>query len=530
MRATLPQPIEIFERAWHDFSEHLGVMVGSMFIMGGIFMALYVVVIVAIVGAMFALRGDQLLFQVVQNAVSGIFGLAVLWGYVGFMRFNLEIARGAEPQLATLFKGARILPNYFLTNSVVQLVMILFMLPIAAVVALPVWALWDTSGTFQANLPAIGAGLAMFVVLIVAMIPISSASTVSIFFSIDRELDPLASIMAGLRAVRPHVLWTYKFAILSIMIGLAAFVLAMTGIGMLVVIPFTTLAGVHYFLAFAEVLEAELQESEATVAPAEEGGDKAEEGEAAQVEGEALPEGQAEAASSEGDNAVTPRVGGALASPEGQAVGEPVSEPPSPEDPSEPREAGEKADLDPYRPPAVEVSNAPSGSAAPGRPQAAPLPAGTKRHRGEPGSSSITAIAITCLVPWVLCGGNPFSGIVVGFFLARRFGFPDYLGVTAGIGVLLLCGVAALVVLLVGHRGRRDVIQDDDGFALDGNSAWTGLRLAWAEIRGFRITGRGVELFPKGRWGWIWRPVVPSRERDTHDLVETLESHGVMRV
>ena len=536
MQTSLPEPTEIFARAWGTLSEHLGILVASVFIMGGLFVALYILLMIAMFGAVFGLRGDPLLFQVVNNAISGVFGILILWGYIGFAQFTLELARGAEPQLMTLFRGLRALPNYFLTNSVVQLISLLLFLPIVGVVAIPVYALWDTSATtaqamFQANLPAMGLGLALFASMMLAMIPLTAASTVSIYFAMDRDLDPLASMTAGLRAVRPHIVWTYKFGALAMVVGLAMGAGAMTCIGLVVVIPFVFLFTAHYYLAFAEVVEAQLVADERAAASAA----SAEESVAtAEASAETVAEASAETVVvEETAGAAEPHPADALdapsaadAAPTGPAgsVGGQVGGEPEFDAKSDPKS-------NPYQPPDAPVYRRPDRSHEvhePGQVLAAPLPPGARRFRADP-SGAVTPIAVACLVPWVLAGGNPFSGVVVGYLLARRFGFPDYLGAVTGVGVLLLCGVAALVVLLIGWRGRREVIVDGDGFALDGNERWTGQRLAWSEIRGFRITGRGVELFPRGPWGWIWRPVVPTQDRDTHDLVEALEARGVLR-
>jgi len=480
MKRYLPGPSEILDRSWKVFSEHLGPMLGAVLIGIGIFIAFYIVLLITMFGLMFLFRGNQMVFQLVNNAVTGVFTVAVLWAYIGYARFNLEIMRGAEPNLMTLFNQYRLIPNYFLTNALVTMVSFLAFTPLVALAAGPVAALWDPNNP----LPAVGVGVLTFLVGVVVLVPLSAAMVMSALFTIDRELDPVASVIAGLRTVRGNIGWIYTMFFLLVAAYLASSVLMCTGIGALLAIPFMTLMGLHCYEALASSIEAEL-----------------------------VGEGPAPTPEPEPQPAEEP------SAPEpAQEVGAPVG-------------AVEDAGDNPYAPPSAKVEGPiqTRGSSLLGRPAPEPLPVDAHRYRPE-APAKVTKVAIVCLIPWILAGGNPFSGAVIGFTLGRMLGFPSWAGAVAGFGGLTLCGVAAIVVLLLGHRGRREVIVDQAGIAVDGNTFWTGVRLRWDELRGFRISPRGVELYLQGAWGWIWRPVVPTRERETHDLVEKLEGHGIMRI
>lgn len=478
MKRSMPSPTDIFSRAWGTLSEHLGMMVVAVLAGIGVFIAFYIVLMIAMVGLAFALGPNSIAFQIGNNVVGGVFGVAILWGYVGYFRFNLDIIRGAEPDLMTLFNQWRLVPNYFLTNAVVQIVMFAWILPVSAVAAGPVAALWDKANPF----PALAVGFSCLFVAYLAFVPVFVGSSAGAMFSIDRELDPLASMMGGLRAIRGKIGWCYSFAIMFFFFTMVSIIPLMTCVGILVVLPFSTLVMVHAYLALAESVEAELVGEIAKAAP-ETAIDEA-------PDTEALEEGEP-----------TP----------GKALGTPVDS------------------SNPYSPPSAKVDRPATLSGAPGRPAPAPLPQDAKRYRPD-APAGATGPAIVCLIPWILAGGNPFSGAMIGYLVARMIGYPDWAGAIAGFGALMLCGVAALVVMLLGNRGHREAIVDQAGVAVDGNQFWTGVRLQWSELRGFRISPRGVELHVKGFWGYFWRPIVPSRERETHDLVETLEARGVMRV
>lgn len=502
MQRSLPGPSEILDRSWRDFSEHLGPMLGAVLIGIGIFVAIYIVLMIGMFGLLFLFRGNQVLFQVANNALSGVVTVVFLWGYIGYARFNLEIMRGAEPNLMTLFNQWRLLPHYFLTNALVTMISFLALAPFAALAAGPCVALWDP----QNPIPAIGVGLLVFLVSIVVMVPLSAAMVMAALFTIDRELDPVASLMAGFRCVRGNILWTYLIWLLLLATYLATGVVACTGVGALVAIPFMTLVVLHCYEALAKHAEAPLVGRPAPDAPVEavepvESVESVESVEAgAQTEVGTPVQATSEDATTAKDE---PKPDNPYAPPSAELAG-----------PSAGPSAGPKAE---------------SSASAPGRPAPQPLPQDAHRYRPE-APARVTKVAIVCLIPWILAGGNPVSGAVVGFAVSRMLGFPSWAGAIAGFGGLTLCGVAALVAIYLGHRGRREAIVDEGGLVVDGNAFWTGVRIRWDELRGFQISPRGVEVYLQGAWGWIWRPIVPTRERETHDLVETLEGHGILRL
>lgn len=482
--APMPDPWSLYVSAWETFRERLSSFMGVQLIFYGAIIAIYIVVGLGTFGSFFLLRGNPIAAQVVQNFITGVVGVVILWLNAGLFRFHLAASRGVAPAFETVFKEHRLVPNYFLLNAAATVVALVAYIPGAAVIGPLIY------GLIQADVPWQGVaaiGMLAALVYFVLLTPILLAVATSALFLIDRDLDPIAAVVAALRAVRPYVGWSYYFAFVSLVVGLALGVIGgvlgvlTCGYGALLVFSYLILVQCEFYGQLATRLEAQLRGPEgANPSPAD-------------VSAQATEQGSAP--------------------PEGAAAS--------------PLTAEGGGNPNPYAPPRADVELI--QAAGDGLQRAAPVPAGCQEFRGPPVPSGVGAAALAFLAPWVVAGGNPFSGAVIGFQLGRQLGMPNWLGGLAGGGGLMACGLAAFATLLVGYRGRRRVVVDLDGFAVDRTPFWGGSRLGWSALASFRTSGVGVELRPRGLWGWIWRPVVPTQERETHDLVALLEEAGVPR-
>lgn len=486
MPSVMPDPWTIYASALETFRARLSSFLGVqlMVYFGGI--GAYIGIAAVTLAGFFLFRGYPIVGQVLQNLTGGVFGIVFLWLNAGLVRFHLTAHRGGTPAFEGIVKEHRLVPSYFLLNAAVTVVGLLVYLPGASAIGGLVYALHRAGA---APPIFIVTGVVLGLVYVFALLPLFAAMTVSAFFLIDRELDPIAAVLASLRAIRPHVAWCYHFGLVTILVYLALGVVGVVvgaltcGYGMLLLISYLILVQCEVYEQLSKRLAAQLR------------GDEPSEGEPASAgigsEVEADPEGAGDLKGDLGEE-------------------RPALDP--------------KAN--PYAPPAAAVEVV---LAAEGRELAAAPPAGCVELTGPPLPPGVLGGALVFLIPWVIAGGNPFSGGVIGFQLSRQLGIPTWVGGLGGAGGLLACGLAAFVVLLVGYRGRRRVVVDLDGFALDRTPYWTGTRLSWRDVASFRTTGLGVELKPRGLFGLFWRPIAPTQERETHDLVTRLEEAGIPR-
>ncbi|MGE0712020.1 MAG: hypothetical protein AB7N76_31315 [Planctomycetota bacterium] len=170
---------------------------------------------------------------------------------------------------------------------------------------------------------------------------------------------------------------------------------------------------------------------------------------------------------------------------------------------------------------------APEGELAP----AAEEPAAELVIEPEPQPVWVSALAAALITPLVIAGGSPLAGIQLGDQLAQVFDVERILVQVGTVGALFASGLATWAVLWLSYRGRRRVVVDEDGFRFDATRRWPGTRLRFTRIAAFRLIGEGVQLLPERSRLPAWLgPIVPSRERDTHFIVEELERRRIPRV
>lgn len=467
MKESLPDPWEIIQRGWRSTIPQFGTLLGAW----AVFFAILIGISgVTTVGIQLAFFRDRVLVQVVSNSVNGLLGIGFLWLYAGLLKIHLAVARGERAVFSDLFGQGRLLGSYLLTNSLVQVVVFLLYVPVAVIAGPPTGYLLSQGAIG----PALIVGGAFLIVAVILILPVVVATLNALFFVIDREHDPVAAIVAGFHSIRGQSWWCVRFGLWGAALYLAFIVFAVVtcGLGLVTILflaPFGLLVSCHLYLALSEELEATIK------GPA------------------------------------------------------PVKEEPPSDDAYAP-----PSDVPVYQRPSARYEP-PSGpefgsEAAPRRVELV-VPGGADFFPPRSISSAAVPIAILLFVPWFAAGGSPIGMGVAGWWIARRLGFPQWIGITSGVGALMLCGVAALVLLMLAFRGRRAAVMDTQGFCLDVTPHWQGIRVRWFDLAGFRITGQGVRLYLRNRWlRWIWSPVLPCSDRQAHDVVSTLESHKVFRV
>ncbi len=106
-----------------------------------------------------------------------------------------------------------------------------------------------------------------------------------------------------------------------------------------------------------------------------------------------------------------------------------------------------------------------------------------------------------------------------------------WLVAVGGLTLLLLPSVALSVLMLGWHARHRSALVDDHGVLFDHGPRWTGARLSWRRIAGFRVRADGVALIVLGRpWTRLWSPLVPLTPADTSRFVDALEARKIRRL
>ena len=473
MKGALPDPWVMFQRGWRSLTSQFGMLIVAWLVFIAIALGASGVTTVAIQFGL-QIRG-ALVIQLLGNAVNGLLGIGYMFLYAGLMKIHLNAARGERIQIATLFGQGRLLGTYLLTNSLVQVVVFLLYIPVV-VIAGPPTAYLVSQGAIG---PGVVVGGAFLLLSLILILPVIVATLNAMLFVVDAEQDPIAAVMSGFHSIRGQGWWCVRFGLwaLAFYTAFVVIVIFTCGLGavlLLLLAPFALQVGCHTYLALAEQTEASLRKAPAP-APA-----------------------------------------------------------PAPSHPSDLLDA-----------PGALVPTYQRSTRDAGPPDARPefltevaprrvelvVPAGATFFRPRPVHAWAVPLAILLFVPWFVAGGNPIGSGMAGWWVARRLGFPQWIGVSTGVGALLLCGVAAMVLLTLAFRGRRAAVMDQDGVCLDVTPFWQGVRLSWLDLAGFRIGSGGVQLYVRSGWlRWIWKPVLPCVDREAHDVVTVLESHHVYRI
>lgn len=414
------------------------------------------------------LGGDQFAAWAGTNLADGLIGLLGVWVFLGLTRMHLEAARGQRPALGTLFGGGALFATYLLTASLVQAALALVFFPASWIASEAALQLARFNPVSEL---AYGAGFLL--VTVIAIFPLLVAASNALFFALDAEQDPLAALTSGLHSVRGRVGWTLRLgglALSLVLLGLVGLGLGLWG--------WTKVGAAPGLLALLLLASSLLIATFALLCSAH----------------AYLALSQVLEAQLQGDDAAS----------DVEAVASDRFGPLTPK--SAPTEIR-------ARRPRLE------------------LPRGARYFPRRTVAPATIPLALVLLLPWVVAGGNPLTAGIAGYELAGRLGLDSALGASTAVGGLILSGLAALLLLALSFRGRRALVLDAEGFALDVTPHWQGVRVRWAEIAGFRITGRGVQLRLRHRlWRWLWRPVVPVQGRPAHDVVEVLEAQQVFAV
>jgi len=503
---------EAYARALSTVRFHAGTLGAATLILAGTVIALSLATQAVATGLILVVGSNSvLLIQIAQYSGQLVSGLLITFLTLGYLRILIECARDREPSLGVLFGEGKKLVVGLICNGLGQtMVSLLSLLPGAGFGGLLIYLI--TSSTLDVGLRIL-IGVCAGAVLLTLTMPLALWSYVSFAFLVDRDQGPLGALASGWRSLE---LWgAFRFGLTTIvMSGVAAIAALLTClVGSLLVIPWLALALVHVYLDACERLEGKLEVPERELIELEPA-DEAPHDEAsheATLDADPAATGGEPARAEEGQTAVDfsappgygppPGYGAAAGPPPGYGVGDPVEQ----------AELAEEEQEEVVKAPAVAEADA------------------VLEIEDAAVPSWVHPLTLGLLLPLLAAGGSPVTGGFLGYALARQFGFPEWLGATAGAGALLLFGVAALTVQVLGLRGLHGAAVDREGVLTERTARWGGWRLRWGEIASFRITGDGVVLYPRGRLGRFFGRLIPARDSEAHHLVERLEANGVYR-
>lgn len=138
----------------------------------------------------------------------------------------------------------------------------------------------------------------------------------------------------------------------------------------------------------------------------------------------------------------------------------------------------------------------------------------------------------TLLVPPVAAlGANPCMVFVIAIPLMEAFpDVPRWAIVAAAVAFVTVPCLALCLVMWQQYLQYRPALLDEKGVLLGHTSKWSGSRVRWEQIQGYKVRPRGVELVLQGRpWTrWFLAPLLRCEERQQHEVVVLLEARGVL--
>lgn len=503
---------EAYARALSTVRFHAGTLGAATLVLIGTVIMLSIATQAVATGLIFVLgAGSMILIQVAQYGGQLVSGVLITFLSLGYVRILIECARDREPSLGLLFGEGRRLVVGLISNGLGQtLASLLIMLPGLGFGGLLIYLVF--SSTLDVGLRIL-IGVCAGAVLLILTTPLALWSYVSFAFLVDRDQPPLGALASGWRSLN---LWgALRYGMTTIvMAGVAAIVIGLScSVGSLLVLPWLALSFVHVYLDACQRLEGKLELPERKLIdlePASEAADPEQDPTAAPDDPRPEPSAADQTAIAPSGYDAPPGYGGAAGPPPGYGEGAGVGAPVTEETLGEP-EQGEPKQDEPAKAPAVAEADA------------------VLEIEDSPVPSWVHPLTLGLLLPLMAAGGSPVTGGFLGYALARQFGFPEWLGVTAGAGALLLFGVAALTVQVLGLRGLQGAAVDRDGVLTERTTLWGGWRLRWSEIDSFQITSQGVMIYPRGRLGRLFGRLIPARDSEAHHLVERLEANGVYR-
>lgn len=114
--------------------------------------------------------------------------------------------------------------------------------------------------------------------------------------------------------------------------------------------------------------------------------------------------------------------------------------------------------------------------------------------------------------------------------LVLEGGLEPWMLFSIALGLALPPWGALLALAAWQNATQQAVLLDAQGLLFGHSARWRGARLAWGSIAGFRLVTGGVRLVVNGRpWTRLIGPTVPCDGALQHQVVVTLEAHGVQR-
>jgi hypothetical protein len=133
--------------------------------------------------------------------------------------------------------------------------------------------------------------------------------------------------------------------------------------------------------------------------------------------------------------------------------------------------------------------------------------------------------------PVAVLGANPCMVLVLIAPLMQAFpDVPRWALAAAAVAFVTVPSLALCLAVWHQYLQYRPALLDEKGVLLGHTSKWSGSRVAWEQLEGYKIRPRGVELVLKGRpWTrWFLAPMLPCEERLQHDVTVLLEQRGIV--
>lgn len=125
----------------------------------------------------------------------------------------------------------------------------------------------------------------------------------------------------------------------------------------------------------------------------------------------------------------------------------------------------------------------------------------------------------------------PCLPFYLGVVLTKVFpDLPAWLVVAATTSLVVVPATAFCGAIWHQYAQYRPALLDDDGVLLGYKEQFSGFRLRWSQVLGYKLRTKGIELVLKGRpWTrWVLAPMLVCDERVAHDVTVILEQHGIV--
>lgn len=135
------------------------------------------------------------------------------------------------------------------------------------------------------------------------------------------------------------------------------------------------------------------------------------------------------------------------------------------------------------------------------------------------------------VLPVAMVGANPFMVCFIGGALIPAFpDLPPWAVFSASVAFISVPSIAMCLALWHQYAQYRPALLDERGALLGHTTKWSGTRVRWEDMLGYKVRPRGLELVLKGR-PWTRHalaPLLPCEGRLQHDVTVLLEARGVV--